>query len=461
MHMSVSLVNNTISNVNVLISMDLAVKDDGFNAGSINFALTDRRFHAVLTTRRLVQLHPRQVNNPYIPWSHENAMEFYTDVKTEELLLILYRHFQNKDSAGYYGFDPSKLKKISNQNFQNLLKKAEEMPAPKSTVDDVMNLFYMAKRINRRVLWTGHGGPDTTIAGMTCSDFLRAHQRLNDMQPQIEGIASCLVGGKHRLAIARVLHEHPVILVGSDDLASFDAFVTPFSKICRNLDENPNLKNTVEEIRALMKGHTGLPLSVFDEPQVILPFHKGVCLIDPTDKFILVKADSEQLNVPKNRWAALYTAHIAHRITFELTAADRGMFYSQIAGEAHHLFEEVQFPSLAFEDFRKALLNSWVPSMRVKAYFIKKLLLSDRMLVNVILTNLGDEMRMLYRQVEPEVFYVMYGDKPIQEIDVSIFLSMAQDILKESKPSEEAVKLATDGSNQAFVYDAIKKMISQ
>ncbi|MCE5318237.1 MAG: hypothetical protein LLG04_12865 [Parachlamydia sp.] len=442
----------------------MAAKDDGFNAGSIDFALTDQRFQAVLTTRRLVQLHPKQVNNPEIPWDRENVMEFYTDTKTEDLLLILYRHFRTKDSAAYYGFDPSKLRKISNQDFQNLLKHIEERPTPKATVDDVMDLFNSARKINRRVLWTGHGGPDSTIAGMTCADFLKAHQRLNAMHPQIEGIASCLVGGKHRLALARVTHEHPVVLAGSDDLVSFAAFVKPFSNMCRNLDKSPPLNHTVEDIRALMEG-TPKPIlsSINDEPQVILPFHKGVRLIDPTDKFIIAKNDSQQLHVPKNRWAALYTTYISDKVTFELTAGDSGMFYSQIAGDAHHLFEEVQFPSLSFEDFHKALLHSWVPSMKVKAFFIKKLLLSDRKLENVILTNLGGETRMLYRQVtDPSASYAMYSDKEtLKEIDRSTYLSTALDILKQSKPSEEAVRLATEGSDEAFVYEAIQKMISQ
>lgn len=446
--------------VNLLISMDLASKDDGFNAGSINFALTDRRIQAVLTTRRLVQLHPKQVNNPIIPWELEHVMEYYTDAKTEDLLLILYRHFRDKDSAAYYGFDANKLKKISNQAFEELLKQAIELPAPKATVDDVMDLFNTARKIHRRVLWTGHGGLDTTIAGMTTEDFLKAHQRLNGLCPQIEAIVSCVVGGKHRLALARISHEHPVILVGSDDLVSFDAFIKPFTTICSNLDKHPDQKHTVADIQSLMKGYQRqYSFSVHDEPLVILPLQRGVRLIDPMGKFIIVTADSNVLDVPQNKWAALYTTYIAQRVTCEHVTADNGLFYSQIAGEAHHLFEEVQLPQITFDAFRKSLIRFWIPSMRVKAFFIKKLSLKDRQLENVILTNVNGATHFIYRLIQNQVahYYLNCDGEETQEIDPFTYFCMALEILKDSQPSAEAVRLATGGSEESSVYQRIKR----
>lgn len=458
--MSVNLVNSSsIPSVTMLIGMDLAAKGEGgTDAGGIYFALYDRKFQAVLTTRRIVKLNPSPyLTNGEIPWTQPNVFDIYTDKKTEDLFLILVRPYNENDSATYYGFDPSKLKKVSNQAFRTLLDKAEELPAPKATVDDVMDLFDSAKKVNRRVLWSGHGALNKMIAGMTTEDFIKAHQRLNAMRPEIEGVVSCYVGGKHRLALSRIPHEHPVILVGADDLEGATAFSNNWKTISRNLDNDSRQKHTVESIRALMDGvREENMLTIHDEPQVILPLQKGVRLIDPSRKFIILTADSKAQVVSPNHMAALYTSYIGHRLVLNHDSAYSCMLTSQIAGEAHHLFEEIQLPCISYEAFLKSLVKSWIPSKRTKAFFIKKFSLKDRRLENVILTNMQGGIQFIYRVQDQEAHYFLYRDGVEKEIDSFTYFCKVLEILKDSKPSTEAVKLATGGLEEDSVYQRIR-----
>lgn len=452
--------DNAECKVNLIISLDLAVPDhNGINAGSIYFALYDRRFQAVLTTRRIVQLRPELVGNSEIPWANRTIMEIYTDTKTEDLFLFLVKHGKERDSAAYYGFDPGRLKLVSNEAFKKLLSQPSvKLPDPKGTVDDLMDLFATAAKIKRRVLWFGHGFHDAEIAGLTCQDFLKTHHRLNLMRPEIEGVVSCYVGGKHRLAIARTSHAHPVILFGSEDVEGYTAFCDVWKGICANLDRQPTQMDSVEDIRALMpeSGYT-ITDSVEDEPQVILPFKRGVRLINP--KFIFVTPDTRYMKVPRDKLAALYTSYIAQTLRFKQTDANWRFFYSQIAGDAHHLFEEVQLPKISWDEFLKALTKSWIPSCRVKAFFIKKLSFSDVNVENVILTNADNTTQMIYRLVNDclaSYFIYRHGEE-IQEIDPFSYFFRALQILKDSKPSEEAVKLATETSEEPSVYPRIKR----